>query len=122
VVGGWNSGVEAAIDLAGIVASVTLFEFAPKLKVDKVLVNILLSLPNVRVIKNARTQRILGNDEKVTALEYEDWGNSALRSASLNKPGRRFHSDCLFSNSAFLKGVVELNRYGGKGRGRSFIL
>jgi alkyl hydroperoxide reductase subunit F len=77
---------------------VTLFEFAPKLKVDKVLVNILLSLPNVRVIKNARTHRILGDDEKVKALEYEDRGNSALRSINL---AGVFMQIGLFPKSAF---------------------
>ncbi len=109
VVGGGNSGVEAAIDLAGIVASVTLLEFAPELKADKVLVDKLSSQPNVRVIKNARTNRIIGDGEKVTALEYEDRGMGEFHSIKLSGV---FVQIGLVPNSSFLKGVVDLNRYG----------
>jgi len=64
VIGGGNSGVEAAIDLAGIVKSVVLIEFLPELKADEVLIKKLESLPNVSIIKNARTSQVLGNGEK----------------------------------------------------------
>jgi len=60
VIGGGNSGVEAAIDLAGIVGSVTLVEFAPSLKADQVLINKLNSLHNVEIILNAETKNIFG--------------------------------------------------------------
>ncbi|MCB0385746.1 MAG: alkyl hydroperoxide reductase subunit F, partial [Bdellovibrionales bacterium] len=79
VVGGGNSGVEAAIDLAGIVKSVVLIEFAPELKADEVLVKKLRSLPNVKVIKNARTSQVVGNGEKVVGLEYEDRGTEEIK-------------------------------------------
>lgn len=71
VIGGGNSGIEAAIDLAGIVKHVTVIEFAPELKADSVLQDRLFSLPNVTVIKNAQTKEITGTD-KVNGLTYVD--------------------------------------------------
>lgn len=109
VVGGGNSGVEAAIDLAGIVKSVTLVEFNAELKADKVLVTKLESLPNVKIIRNARTSRIIGDNGKVTALEYEDRSSGTLKSVELEGV---FVQIGLVPNSAFMKGVVELNRFG----------
>lgn len=109
VIGGGNSGVEAAIDLAGIVKSVTLFEFMPELKADKVLVDKLESLPNVRIIKNARTNRILGDNGKVTALEYEERSSGELRALELDGV---FVQIGLVPNSGFMKGVVETNKFG----------
>ncbi|WP_028456696.1 alkyl hydroperoxide reductase subunit F [Chitinilyticum litopenaei] len=70
VIGGGNSGVEAAIDLAGIVAHVTLLEFGEAMRADAVLQKKLLSLPNVTVITQAQTTAVLGNGEKVTGLAY----------------------------------------------------
>ena len=72
VIGGGNSGVEAAIDLAGIVAHVTLVEFDGKLRADEVLQRKLRSLPNVRVIVSAQTTEVHGADGKVNALSYKD--------------------------------------------------
>jgi len=72
VVGGGNSGVEAAIDLAGIVEHVTLLEFDSKLRADAVLVARLQSLPNARIILNARTTEVLGDGHKVVGLRYEE--------------------------------------------------
>jgi alkyl hydroperoxide reductase subunit F len=72
VIGGGNSGVEAAIDLAGVVAHVTLIEFADQLKADAVLVNKLKSLPNVEIHVNAQTTEITGEAGKVNALRYKD--------------------------------------------------
>lgn len=69
VIGGGNSGIEAAIDLAGIVKHVTVLEFAPELKADSVLQDRLYSLPNVTVIKNAQTKEITGTD-KVDGITY----------------------------------------------------
>lgn len=109
VVGGGNSGVEAAIDLAGIVKSVTVFEFMPTLKADKVLVDKLESLPNVTVIKNARTNRVIGDNGKVTALEYEDRASGELKQIELEGI---FVQIGLVPNSSFIKGVVEMNKFG----------
>jgi thioredoxin reductase len=83
VVGGGNSGVEAAIDLAGIVRSVTVFELMPELKADAVLVEKLRSLENARIVENARTTRVVGDGTGVTALEYESSSRgSSSRSGS----------------------------------------
>ncbi len=72
VIGGGNSGVEAAIDLAGLVAHVTLIEFDAELRADAVLQAKLRSLPNVTVITSALTTEVLGNGEKVVGLRYRD--------------------------------------------------
>jgi alkyl hydroperoxide reductase subunit F len=109
VIGGGNSGVEAAIDLAGIVKSVTLLEFNTELKADKVLVTKLESLANVKVIKNARTNRVIGDNGKVTALEYEDRASGELKAIDLEGI---FVQIGLIPNSGFMKGVVEINRFG----------
>lgn len=109
VIGGGNSGVEAAIDLASIVKSVTVFEFMPELKADKVLVNKLESLPNVTIIRNARTNRVIGDKAKVTALEYEDRTLGELKSIDLEGI---FVQIGLVPNSGFIKGIVETNRFG----------
>ncbi|MDI1801122.1 NAD-binding protein, partial [Staphylococcus aureus] len=71
VIGGGNSGVEAAIDLAGIVNHVTLFEFASELKADNVLQDRLRSLSNVDIKTNAKTTEVVGEDH-VTGIRYED--------------------------------------------------
>ncbi|MGB5350451.1 MAG: alkyl hydroperoxide reductase subunit F [Polyangiales bacterium] len=109
VVGGGNSGVEAAIDLAGIAKSVTVLEFMPELKADAVLQAKLDSLPNTRVIKNARTLRVLGDGEKVVALEYEDRGSG--RTQELKLAGV-FVQIGLVPNSGFLSDIVKTNQYG----------
>ncbi len=72
VIGGGNSGVEAAIDLAGVVAHVTLIEFMPELRADAVLQRKLYSLPNVEVIRYAQTTEVIGDGNKVTGLAYTD--------------------------------------------------
>ena len=109
VVGGGNSGVEAAIDLAGIVKSVTLLEFMPELKADAVLVQKLESLPNARIVKNARTLRVIGDGEKVTSLEYED--RATGESHELGLAGV-FVQIGLVPNSRFLSDIVETNQRG----------
>ncbi|MED4877699.1 alkyl hydroperoxide reductase subunit F [Anoxybacillus geothermalis] len=108
VIGGGNSGVEAAIDLAGIASHVTLLEFAPELKADAVLQNRLYSLPNVTVIKNAQTTEITGTD-KVNGLTYID-----------RETGQEHHIELqgvfvqigLVPNTEWLEGTVERNRLG----------
>jgi alkyl hydroperoxide reductase subunit F len=109
VVGGGNSGVEAAIDLAGIAKSVTVLEFMPELKADAVLQDKLDSLSNTRIIKNARTLRVVGDGEKVVGLEYEDRGSS--RTQELKLAGV-FVQIGLVPNSGFLSDIVETNQYG----------
>lgn len=109
VVGGGNSGVEAAIDLAGIVESVVLIEFMPELKADQVLVKKLESLPNVSVIKNAKTREVVGDGNKVTALEYENRTDGKVTQLKLDGI---FVQIGLTPNSAFMKDAVEMNRFG----------
>lgn len=109
VVGGGNSGVEAAIDLAGIVKSVTLLEFMPELKADAVLVEKLESLKNSRVIKNARTRRIVGDGDKVVALEYEDRDTEEVHELEL---AGVFVQIGLVPNSDFIADILETNEYG----------
>jgi len=109
VIGGGNSGVEAAIDLAGMVKSVTLIEFAPELKADQVLVDKLQSMENVSIIKNARTDKIRGDGDKVVGLDYEDRANEEIKSVELDGV---FVQIGLVPNSAFVKDVVETNKYG----------
>lgn len=109
VVGGGNSGVEAAIDLAGIVKSVTVFEFNPTLKADQVLVRKLESLPNVKIISNARTSKVIGDNGKVVGIEYEDRSNGEMKVLDLDGI---FVQIGLLPNSGFIKDVVETNRFG----------
>jgi alkyl hydroperoxide reductase subunit F len=108
VVGGGNSGVEAAIDLAGIVAQVTLLEFAEDLRADAVLQKKLYSLPNVRVIKRAQTTEVTGED-KVTGLMYQD--RAAGETHWLELEGI-FVQIGLSPNTDFVKGTLELSRFG----------
>lgn len=109
VVGGGNSGVEAAIDLAGIVKEVVLFEYQDQLKADKILVDKLKSLPNVSIVTNAKTQKISGDGQKVTAIEYQNRSNQEIIQMNLDGV---FVQIGLVPNSAFLKGTVELTQFG----------
>ena len=109
VIGGGNSGVEAAIDLAGVVAHVTLIEFADQLKADAVLVNKLRSLPNVTIHTNAQTTEITGADGKVNGLRYKDRATGEEHHVALEGV---FVQIGLVPNTDFLKGVVELSRFG----------
>ncbi len=109
VVGGGNSGVEAAIDLAGICSHVTLLEYADALRADEVLQKKLRSLPNVDVIASAKTKEIVGEGGKVTALVYEDRKSGETRRLALEGV---FVQIGLSPNSAPVKDVVELNRFG----------
>lgn len=109
VIGGGNSGVEAAIDLAGIVKNITLIEFADELKADKVLVDKVNSLENVKVILNAETKEVLGDDDKVTGLKFMDRGSEEIKEIDLDGI---FVQIGLVPNSSFLKGLVELKPWG----------
>ena len=109
VIGGGNSGVEAAIDLAGIVEHVTLIEFADQLKADAVLVDKLKSLPNVTIHTNAQTTEITGDGSKVNGLRYKDRATGTEHTVALEGV---FVQIGLVPNTEFLKGTVELSRFG----------
>lgn len=109
VIGGGNSGVEAAIDLAGIVSDVTLFEFMPELRADAVLQRKLYSLPNVKVILNAQTTEVTGDGQKVTGLSYKDRATEAAHHLELEGI---FVQIGLVPNTEWLKGIVTLSPRG----------
>ena len=109
VIGGGNSGVEAAIDLAGLVAHVTVLEFAAELKADAVLQRKLRSLPNVEVILNAQTTEVNGDGHKVTGVTYKDRTNDEIKQVALEGI---FVQIGLLPNTDWLKGTIELNRMG----------
>ncbi len=105
VIGGGNSGVEAAIDLAGIVSHVTLIEFDAKLRADEVLQRKLRTLANVDVITSARTTEVTGDGQRVNGLVYEDRKSNELRSLPLEGI---FVQIGLLPNTEWLKDVVDL--------------
>ncbi|GAB3500545.1 alkyl hydroperoxide reductase subunit F [Curvibacter fontanus] len=109
VIGGGNSGVEAAIDLAGIVQHVTLIEFADALKADAVLVSKLKSLPNVTIHLNAQTTEITGDGARVNGLGYKDRVSGEVKHVELEGV---FVQIGLVPNTEWLKGTLELSRYG----------
>lgn len=109
VIGGGNSGVEAAIDLAGIVSHVTLLEFGDALRADEVLQRKLRSLPNVDVILNAQTTEVLGDGQKVTGLAYKDRTSGGDQRLALEGV---FVQIGLVPNTEWLKGTVELSKHG----------
>ncbi|MCK7592437.1 alkyl hydroperoxide reductase subunit F [Pseudomarimonas salicorniae] len=109
VIGGGNSGVEAAIDLAGIVARVTLIEFDSKLRADEVLQRKLRSLPNVEVILHAQTTEVLGDGQRVTGLQYRDRGDLVMNTLELEGI---FVQIGLLPNTEWLKGTLELSPRG----------
>ena len=109
VIGGGNSGVEAAIDLAGVVKHVTLIEFADQLKADAVLVNKLRSLPNVTIHVNAQTTEITGAQGKVNGLKYKDRVSGDEHLVPLEGV---FVQIGLVPNTEFLRGTVELSKFG----------
>jgi alkyl hydroperoxide reductase subunit F len=109
VIGGGNSGVEAAIDLAGIVNHVTLVEFDTKLRADAVLQKKMHSMPNVTVITNALSKEVLGADGKVTTLRYEDRANNQMHDIALEGI---FVQIGLLPNTDWLKGVIDLSPRG----------
>lgn len=109
VIGGGNSGVEAAIDLANIVQSLTLIEFSDQLKADEVLVKKLRSLTNVKIITNAKTDEVVGNGQKVTGLIYTDRGTTTKHQLELDGV---FVQIGLIPNSDFIRSYVETNKFG----------
>jgi NADH-dependent peroxiredoxin subunit F len=109
VIGGGNSGVEAAIDLAGIVQHVTLLEFADQLKADAVLLARLASLPNVSVKLNAQTLEITGDGQKVDGLVFRDRAGGVDSRIAL---AGVFVQIGLVPSTDWLKGTLELTRHG----------
>ena len=109
VIGGGNSGVEAAIDLAGIVEHVTLIEFADQLKADAVLVNKLKSLSNVTIHVNAQTTEITGDGSKVNGLSYKDRATQDIHHVALEGV---FVQIGLVPNTEFLKDTLALSKFG----------
>nr|WP_211105270.1 alkyl hydroperoxide reductase subunit F [Azospirillum brasilense] len=109
VIGGGNSGVEAAIDLAGIVAEVTLIEFDSQLRADEVLQRKLRSLPNVRVITSGLTTEVHGDGTKVTGLSYKNRNTSEVHRIDLEGI---FVQIGLVPNTEWLKGAVALSPRG----------
>ena len=109
VIGGGNSGVEAAIDLAGLVAHVTVLEFDSQLRADAVLLARLRRLPNVTIITNAQTTEVTGDGAKVTGLVYRDRVSGAERRVEL---AGIFVQIGLLPNTDWLRGVVELSARG----------
>jgi alkyl hydroperoxide reductase subunit F len=121
VIGGGNSGVEAAIDLAGIVGHVTLVEFDGRLRADEVLQRKLRSLPNVRVIVSAQTTEVHGADGRVTALSYRDRGSQDVHRVELEGV---FVQIGLLPNTDWLKGAIALSPRGEievDGRGQTSV-
>jgi NADH-dependent peroxiredoxin subunit F len=108
VIGGGNSGIEAAIDLAGIVNHVTVLEFAPELKADSVLQDRVNSLPNVTVITNAQTTEITG-DTSVNGISYKDRATEEIHHVALQGV---FVQIGLVPNTEWLDETVERNRMG----------
>jgi alkyl hydroperoxide reductase subunit F len=105
VIGGGNSGVEAAIDLAGIVAHVTLIEFDGQLRADDVLQRKLRSLPNVDIIVSALSTEVLGDGESVTGIVYTDRTTDESHTVDLEGI---FVQIGLLPNTEWLEGAVEL--------------
>ncbi|MFC4257806.1 alkyl hydroperoxide reductase subunit F [Marinobacter lacisalsi] len=109
VIGGGNSGVEAAIDLAGIVGHVTLLEFADELKADDVLQKKLRSLKNVEILTSAQTTEITGEGGKVNGLTYKDRNSGEQHHVALEGV---FVQIGLVPNTEWLQGDIDLSRHG----------
>lgn len=109
VIGGGNSGVEAALDLAGIVKHVTVLEFADELKADQVLINKAKEKSNIEFITGAATQEIKATDGKVSSIVYQDRSTGETHERDLSGV---FVQIGLVPNTGFVKGFVDLNRFG----------
>ena len=109
VIGGGNSGVEAAIDLAGIVSHVTLFEYNAQLRADEVLQRKLRSLANVTIVTQAQTVEITGDDRKVNGIVYRERESGETKLVELEGV---FVQIGLVPNTEWLKGTVDLSKHG----------
>ena len=109
VIGGGNSGIEAALDLAGIVKSVTVFEFMPTLKADEVLVKQAEKRDNVTILRNVATNQIVAENGKVTGIEYKNRETEEVTTLPL---AGVFVQIGLVPNSQFMQGVVDMTMHG----------
>ncbi len=109
VIGGGNSGIEAAIDLAGICSKVTVFEFLNELKADKVLQEKAQSIPNIEIFVSSQTTEVIGNGEKVTGIKVKDRNTEQERLIDLDGI---FVQIGLTPNSQVFKDIVNTNRFG----------
>ena len=109
VVGGGNSGVEAALDLSGIVKSVTVFEFQPQLKADKVLIDVLAARENAQIITSAGIEEIHGDGSQVTHVTYKDRHTQSVKEYPTSAV---FVQIGLIPNSQFLQDTVETTAHG----------
>ncbi|MBX9767060.1 MAG: alkyl hydroperoxide reductase subunit F [Bdellovibrionales bacterium] len=109
VIGGGNSGVEAAIDLAGIAGEVVLLEYADGLKADQILVDKLNSLQNASVIRSAQTRQLVGDSQKIVAIEYMDRKTEQLKRIPIDGV---FVQIGLLPNSDFAKETIALSKFG----------
>lgn len=109
VIGGGNSGIEAALDLAGIVKSVTVFEFMPELKADKVLIDQAESKSNIKILKNVATKEISATTGKVSSIVYQDRENNRQHELPLDGV---FVQIGLVPNSSFLNNFVDTTKFG----------
>ena len=109
VIGGGNSGIEAAIDLAGIVQHVTVLEFDSKLRADAVLVKKANSMGNITIITMAQTTEVLGDGQKVTGIKYTDRNSGESKQVEL---AGIFVQIGLVPNTEWLKGTLELTNRG----------
>lgn len=109
VIGGGNSGIEAAIDLAGICKKVTVFEFADTLKADRILQEKAQSLPNVEIFTSSQTIRVEGNGEKVTGIRIKNRITNEERDYPLDGI---FVQIGLAANSALFRDVLETTTSG----------
>ncbi|CAN5358360.1 alkyl hydroperoxide reductase subunit F [soil metagenome] len=109
VIGGGNSGVEAAIDLAGVVEHVTLFEFDSQLRADEVLQRKLRSMPNTEIVVNALATEVIGDGRRVTNLVYTDRTDDITHNVDLEGV---FVQIGLLPNTEWLEGAIELSPRG----------
>lgn len=109
VVGGGNSGIEAAIDLAGICSKVTVLEFLDELKADQVLQEKLKSLPNVEIFLGSQTTEVIGNGEKVTGIRVKNRKTEETKDISLDGI---FVQIGLVANSSSFRDILDCNRTG----------
>lgn len=109
VVGGGNSGIEAAIDLAGICSKVTVFEFLDELKADRVLQDKAQGLANVEIFRSSQTMEVIGNGEKITGIRVKDRKTDTEKTVDLDGV---FVQIGLVANSGVFRGIVDTNKAG----------
>ena len=108
VVGGGNSGIEAALDMSGIAKSVTVLEFMPELKADKILIDKLNAKGNVKILKNVAVSEVYG-EQFTKGLKYKDRADESVHDLAIDGI---FVEIGLTPNSEFVKGFVETNKFG----------